>query len=120
MGGTWKEDLHNAFPASMKILRGEIRSRAGKLVVRYHVFPFGAADENRQRSLLSAYARAHPKGVRIVGTGAQCTVIELTFEPAAAARYRQALNTALRLLAPRVTLAAFRRSGPRRSAAPRP
>ncbi|MGB2820712.1 MAG: hypothetical protein WBF17_06995, partial [Phycisphaerae bacterium] len=98
VGGKWQKDLHSGLHISRRILRGEVRSGAGKLLVRYHVFPFGCDDESWphwQRWLQRSYAQV--KGARVLGASARCSVVELASDTAAAARYGQAVKKALGL-----------------------
>jgi hypothetical protein len=98
VGGQWQKDLHSGLHISRRILRGEVRSGAGKVLVRYHVFPFGCDDgswPHWQRWLQRSYAQV--KGARVLGANARCSVVELTSDPAAAARYGQAVKKALGL-----------------------
>jgi len=101
VGGKWQKDLHSGLHISRRILCGEVRSKAGKVLVRYHVFPFGRDDENWprwQRWLQRSYAQI--KGARVLGAGARCSVVELARDPEAAGRYSQAVKKALGLSLP--------------------
>ena len=74
VGGRWEVDLHNAFPPSMRVLRGRIVSEPGKALVSYVLFPIGSGNREYQSKLATAYEKA--KGVRCLGATERFTVLE--------------------------------------------
>jgi hypothetical protein len=95
VGGGWEKDVHAGLPPGEQVLRGAIHAEPGKVLVRYNVFPFGIRDRDRQQWLRRAYRNS--TGARTLGGTAHITVVELTSDRPAAARYSQAVIKALEL-----------------------